>query len=54
MLAGYVVDPRRFSSVFIEHHPAHPARIPAPGFRLLYDLCSPFRIGYNVDIMMVI
>jgi hypothetical protein len=53
MWIGYVVDSMTDCLVLVEHHPAHPARIPALWFRLMYDLCSPLLIGYVVDPMIV-
>jgi hypothetical protein len=50
---GYVVDFRMNSIVLVERYPAHPARIPAPGFRPLFVVSSSLLIGYVVDPMMV-
>ena len=53
LLVGYVMDSRKDCLVLAERHPAHPARIPAPGFRLMCVFCSPLWIGYVIEPMMV-
>ena len=49
MRIGYVVDFRTYCLVLVERHPAHPARIPASGFRLF----CPLQNDYVIDLRTV-